>query len=783
MEGGYAPRFPSLKICRSRRMVALAASSLLSLAANWAIADDSPALRPLARRYADPSQLFEAEETDIEFKQVVVAEKSFRVPPPPTPPIRFAMEEPPAFVSSAHLAHSRFEAAPALSTLSPIMALKISQPQQNEPLPVAVATEPSSDHRPAPPPQNYQRPLPLSSQRPADIVVRLQPQPTEPTNKIAAPVQPTQSPVATAPQSYQRPFPLAAQRPPQVVVRVQPQPIEQTDDVVATGQPAQSTVATTPQSYQRPFPLSAQRPPQVVVQAQPQPVEQTDDAVATGQATQSTVSTPPQNYQRPFPLSAQQPSQVVVRFQPQPVAQPVEATVPAQPAQTPVAAASQTPAVQHPVFVASETQATQSRNNAAPSPQPPPGRVVMASAPADDASAPPVRFYNGEPPAFQLQRLPQPQPAYVPMQAPAHMVAPIPVTMSAAESPSLTIPAPPTADMVPDAPAFSSTADPLNITIGAVADQPPPPAPGIDASAAAAQSGAPGSLGEVEKLGDAPPSNTLQFLRQDAVLLKPGQTQYDWGLNYSIYNFTGALPVVNGSGTVVGVTNERIRLQLMSIPFAVRYGICDGLQGYVNLPLGWSNDETTTDIGESHTNNFVSMGDISAGLNYQIMKGCGAYRPDVIASVGFIAPTGHATFATSLLAPTSALGQGFWDITCSVLAVHTLDPVIFYYGGGYVHRFDASFGDNLEVDPGQEFDYVFGVGFAVNPWVTISGTFIGNYITRYGVNDVSLPGSDLDLLRFRVSCTLVKDKHICEPFGEIGMTPDTPSRVGITFTY
>jgi hypothetical protein len=157
--------------------------------------------------------------------------------------------------------------------------------------------------------------------------------------------------------------------------------------------------------------------------------------------------------------------------------------------------------------------------------------------------------------------------------------------------------------------------------------------------------------------------------------------------------------------------------------------------------------------------------------------------PDVIASVGFIAPTGHATFATSLFAPNSALGQGFWDITCSVLAVHSIDPVVFYYGGGYVHRFDASFGNNIEVDPGQEFDYLFGVGFAVNPWVTISGTFIGNYLTRFGVNDVSIPGSDLDLMRFRVSVTVVKDKHICEPFGEIGMTPDTPSRIGVTFTY
>jgi hypothetical protein len=696
MEGGNAPRFSVPRICRSPRFVALAASSILSLAANWAIADDAAALRPLARRYADPAQLFEAEEEDIEFKQVVVAEKSFRVPPPATRPIRFAMEEPPAFVSSAHPTHYRFEAAgtaPALSTLSPPPSRKISQPPQNEPQPVAAATQQPSDRRPASPPpsQNYQRPFPLSAQRPADVVVQLQPQPVEQTDQVAGPAQAIQNPVATPPQSYQRPFPLSAQRPPQVVVRIQPQPVAQPDEAAALAEPAQTLVAVT----------------------------------------------------------------------------------------------AQAPAEQHPVVVASDAQAKQPQHGVTTSPEPASGRVVMASSPSDDVSAPPVRFSDGEPPVFLLPRLPQSQPVggYLPVQPPPHMAAPIPVVMTPAESPSLTIPAPPTADMVPDVPAFSSTADPLNITIGAVADQPPPPAPGVDASAAAAQSGAAGSFGQVEKLGDAPTSSTLEFLRQEAILLKPGEHQVDWGLSYSVYNLNAALPVVNKSGDIVGVANERIRLQLMTIPFAVRYGLCDGLQAYVNLPLGWSNDETTTDTGESHTNNFVSMGDISAGLNYQIMKGCGAYVPDVIASLGFIAPTGHATFATSLLAPNSALGQGFWDITASILAVHTIDPVIFYYGAGYVHRFDASFGNNLDVDPGQEFDYVFGVGFAANPWVVVSGTFIGNYLTRYGVNGVSLPGSDLDLMRFRVSVTMVKDKHIIEPYGEIGMTPDSPSRVGITFTY
>ena len=427
---------------------------------------------------------------------------------------------------------------------------------------------------------------------------------------------------------------------------------------------------------------------------------------------------------------------------------------------------------------------------AAPAPVVSSTRVAAPAAAGVQAAAdPPIRFSTGEPPAFFTMnagaapsRVSPPAPAVTSTRV-ATPVAPV-VVPAPAQSPVFVVPSPPelVASQIPDTPAFSSTADPLNIRIIS-ADQPtPPPAPGADSSAAA-QSGAPGSFGEVEKLGDAPPSNTLEFLRQQAILLKPGQCQFDWGLSYSVYDERAALPVVNGSGTVVGVANERERLQLMTIPFAVRYGLCEGLQAYVNAPLGWSNTETTTDNGGSLTNNFVGLGDISAGFNYQIMKGCGAYKPDVIVSLGFIAPTGHATFATSLLAPNSALGQGFWDITTQILAVHTIDPVIFYYGAGYVHRFDASFGDNLQVDPGQEFDYLFGVGFAVNPWVTISGTLIGNYLTRYGVNDVSIPGSDLDLMRFRISVTIVRDKRICEPFAEIGMTPDSPSRVGVTFTY
>ena len=76
------------------------------------------------------------------------------------------------------------------------------------------------------------------------------------------------------------------------------------------------------------------------------------------------------------------------------------------------------------------------------------------------------------------------------------------------------------------------------------ADQ-PPLAPRPAAEGSELVGGIVGSIAAGRKLGDAPPSNTLAFLRQQAILLEPGQHQFDWGLSYSVFNETFALPLVN----------------------------------------------------------------------------------------------------------------------------------------------------------------------------------------------------------------------------------------------
>ncbi len=107
MVGGNTPRIPAPRIRRGAKVLAAGVLSLMGVAASWALADDSPSLRAMARRYVDPTQLFEPEEDDITLNHVVVPEKAFQIPPASPPTIEFAVDEPAAFVTSVSATDGR----------------------------------------------------------------------------------------------------------------------------------------------------------------------------------------------------------------------------------------------------------------------------------------------------------------------------------------------------------------------------------------------------------------------------------------------------------------------------------------------------------------------------------------------------------------------------------------------------------------------------------------------------------------------------------------------------
>ena len=107
----------------------------------------------------------------------------------------------------------------------------------------------------------------------------------------------------------------------------------------------------------------------------------------------------------------------------------------------------------------------------------------------------------------------------------------------------------------------------------------------------------------------------------------------------------------------------------------------------------------------------------------------------VIANISATAPTGGDPFTAAVgLAPTApSLGQGFWSVSGSLLCIKPYDPIVFFYGIGTERFFEREF-LGLEIRPGAQYTYNFGVGFAVNERVTLSTRFNGAYVEELEVN-------------------------------------------------
>jgi hypothetical protein len=102
---------------------------------------------------------------------------------------------------------------------------------------------------------------------------------------------------------------------------------------------------------------------------------------------------------------------------------------------------------------------------------------------------------------------------------------------------------------------------------------------------------------------------------------------------------------------------------------------------------------------------------------------------------------------------------------------------------GYRHFFGRQFFGG-ELEPGEEFNYVFGAGFAINDSITLSTTFRGAYLSATEFDDLELPSSELEpfTLRFAATATC-GDCYIVEPFVTMGLNDDAPeAQFGVVYT-
>lgn len=300
-------------------------------------------------------------------------------------------------------------------------------------------------------------------------------------------------------------------------------------------------------------------------------------------------------------------------------------------------------------------------------------------------------------------------------------------------------------------------------------------------------------LESAEEIGERPQDNSRQFLRSNTVLLRPGQLQVDYGLIYTLAENEFPVPVLDAGGAVAGAVRGRVRSRLLTVPLQARYGLNERAQMFLEVPLGWGGAELSFS-GFDDFSNKVGIGDVRLGTSVLLKRACSADDTDLVGTFAMTFPTGNASLPLLGLSPNSQLGEGFFALSLSLLWIKTIDPLVLFYGGGYRHRFDDSF-LNVQVDPGEQFTYQFGVGFAVNERITLSTAFLGAYVSEFQVDGDRIEGSILEPARLRFSATISQTSRfqhwrgetclptILEPFAEIGMTNDAPSvRVGVVWT-
>jgi hypothetical protein len=286
-----------------------------------------------------------------------------------------------------------------------------------------------------------------------------------------------------------------------------------------------------------------------------------------------------------------------------------------------------------------------------------------------------------------------------------------------------------------------------------------------------------------QKFGEQPPDRSHEFLRKQDVLLKEGQWQFDVGLQYLI--FTHDYTQFAQSGVNIFPVDSRLTRRLLIAPLDVRYGVSDRLQAFADVPFGWSNTENSYPGFDDFTNQ-GGIGDMTAGISWLVHKSCGcSCDPDVVATFSITAPTANVSPLQGIIEPPNTmLGTGFCYGYWNVLFIHTVDPVILFYGFGSRHGLARTY-EGLDIQPGDQYYYRAGLGFAVNEKLTLSSSLSGWYITDPQVDGVRIAGLAMEPITLRFAATIARpcDRYI-EPFVELGLTPDAPdARVGLTFTF
>ncbi|AXK40589.1 transporter [Crenobacter cavernae] len=255
--------------------------------------------------------------------------------------------------------------------------------------------------------------------------------------------------------------------------------------------------------------------------------------------------------------------------------------------------------------------------------------------------------------------------------------------------------------------------------------------------------------------------NISTAFEKPGVLTPRGSFVFDPSIQFSTTssNRVAILGYTIVPALTVGVVDVRsVSRNTFVVALGGRYGVTNRLEIEGRIPYVNQHDSSVSrPIGDPAVSDKVfntngnGIGDVQVGLRYQLNDPVGG-DPFYIASLRVQAPTGEGPFdvpydsATNLQTKVPT-GSGFWGVQVGGSAVLPSDPAVFFGGVSYQWNrpedvdktLNITPGNNVtqrigRVDPGDVFQFNFGMGFAINNKSSFSIGYDHNAIFRTKIN-------------------------------------------------
>ncbi len=244
---------------------------------------------------------------------------------------------------------------------------------------------------------------------------------------------------------------------------------------------------------------------------------------------------------------------------------------------------------------------------------------------------------------------------------------------------------------------------------------------------------------------EAMPPQVEALADRGGVLSPKGRLSFENTLEYT--NTTRNVFAFNGVALaqvvlVGGITANTARRQIVQETGRLRLGVTNRLEVDVHAPFVYRNDAitntiTTTGLSETKTIEGANLGDIDAGLAYQLNQGRAGW-PFLIGNVRYKANNAEGPFDVPYDANNVAkrlpTGTGFQTIEGSLTAIKVSDPAVLFGNIGYVYDIPRDINRDFNgvyvghVKPGDAVNGLVGLGFAINPDASFSLGYKHSYV-------------------------------------------------------